>query len=90
VERGIPQVAKQNGQTFTLHDSGKARQHKGLRDSVRNLIALTGYQLEEKDKAKPVNKVAVRRENQSLLKSLLTERFKNVLRSEVPICPGKR
>jgi len=76
VERGIPEVAKQNGQTFTLHDSGKARKHKGLRDSVRNLIALTGYQLKEKDKAKPVNKVTVRRENQALLKSLLAERLK--------------
>jgi len=30
----------------------------------------------EKDKAKPINKTAVRRENQALLKSLLTERLK--------------
>jgi len=35
-----------------------------------------GYQLKEKYKAKPVNKVAVRRESQAFLKSLLAERLK--------------
>lgn len=143
-EIGIPEVTKGGGQTFSLHDSCKTRWEKGLQDSVRNLVALMGYQIEEmrysreltrccgqgglivglnpflvfsltklriaeshfdmltycaacretfamhkpslhlldlmfnpnweRDKAKPVNKLLVRRENQSLLKSLLTER----------------
>ena len=145
-ETGISDIPKGSGQIFTLHDSCKTRWERGIQDSVRNLVATTGYQIEEmrysreltrccgqgglivalnpflvfgltksrlaeshfdmltycaacretfamhkptlhildlmfnpnweKDKAKPINKTPVRRENQALLKSLLTERVK--------------
>jgi len=145
-EVGIPDLPKGSGQTFTLHDSCKTRWETGIQDSVRDLVAHMGYQIEEmrysreltrccgqgglivginpflvfnltksrlteshfdmltycaacretfamhkptlhildlmfnpnweKDKARPINKTAVRRENQALLKSLLTERLK--------------
>ena len=46
-EVGISEMPKGNGQTFTLHDSCKTRWEKGIQDSVRELVAGMGYQIEE-------------------------------------------
>ena len=47
VERGIPEECRHNGQTLSLHDPCKGRWEKGWHESVRTLLVLMGYQIEE-------------------------------------------
>ena len=44
---GIPEGVQGNGETFTLHDSCKARSYPVFHQSVRHLIRALNYQVEE-------------------------------------------
>jgi Fe-S oxidoreductase len=45
-EIGVPEGIHGNGYTFTLHDSCKARNEKGMQQSVRNLLGVMDFQIE--------------------------------------------
>ncbi|MFC1907089.1 (Fe-S)-binding protein [Chloroflexota bacterium] len=47
VEIGIPEVPPNESQTFSLHDSCTSRWEPKIRDSAREVIKMTGNQLEE-------------------------------------------
>ncbi len=48
VELGLPDEARaKEARTFSLHDSCSVRWEKGVQDSVRKLIEMMGYQIEE-------------------------------------------
>lgn len=56
VEVGLPEGKKDGRQTFSLHDSCKARWETGLQDSVRTLVSMLGHQIEEMEYSKDMTR----------------------------------
>ena len=56
VELGLPQGTKNQGWTFSVHDSCAARWERGIQDSIRTLAQIMGYHIEEMEHSREMTR----------------------------------